>query len=98
MEKQFYITNKHILNKEGRQVLIFFLVCNAHCSLHFHSFRIDNVCEGDQVFQGISVSSYVWEPSTFYRRKLFSPFLLSALNLEFHLWRLTPCHSALVER
>jgi hypothetical protein len=53
MEKQFYITNKPILNKEGRQFLIFILVCNVHCSLHFHSVRIDNVCEGYQVFHAI---------------------------------------------
>jgi hypothetical protein len=45
-----------------------------------------------------SVSSYVWEQSTFFHRKRFFPFLLSAFNLEFHLWRLTPRHSALAER
>ena len=50
-------------------------------------------CSGE-----FSVSSYVWEHSTFFHRKHFFPFLLSVFNVEFHLWGLMPGHSALAER
>ena len=33
--------------------LEYFLQCNASCGLRFHRLRIGNVCEGNQVFQGI---------------------------------------------
>jgi hypothetical protein len=50
------IKNKNILSrncKEVKQFKTFLVVYSAHCSLCFHSLRIDNVCEDDPVLQGI---------------------------------------------
>jgi len=57
VKKQIYIKIKNILkknfNKEGRQFTTFYVVYSANFSLRFHCLRIDNVREGDPVFQGI---------------------------------------------
>jgi len=56
VKKQLYIKIKNILknfNKEGRHITIFYVVYSANFSLCFHHIRIDNVCEGDPVFQGM---------------------------------------------
>lgn len=56
-KKQIYIKIKNILknnfNNEGTQFTTFYVVYSANFSLCFHCLRIDNVCEGDPVFQGI---------------------------------------------
>jgi len=51
MKKELFIKDKNILNKnfykkDG-------LMCSAHCNLHFHGLRFDNVCDIGPVFQAI---------------------------------------------
>jgi len=50
LKTQIYLNKT--FNKEGRQCLAIY---SADCTLFFYSLGIDNIREGDPVFQGISV-------------------------------------------
>jgi len=89
--QKIYIKIKNILkknfNKEGRQFTTFYVVYNANFSLRFHCLRIDHLCEGYPVFQGIWICLNMWKHSTFSHSKYFS-FIISNVLLVFPLWRL----------
>jgi len=90
-----YIKNKNIflkriffINNKVDNLEFLFLVYNEDCSPCFHAHRIDNVCEGDLVFQGI-FNTFKCEETlpTFCHINGFS-FSFIVFNLEFHSQRL----------